>query len=169
MVDEDRDSSRDGGEERKDDVQDASEERKHEMAERTEETLSAVREDLGNQKYPVTSEELATAYADRPLDLPNETESLGSVFDRVDQSEFEDAEQAFEAVATEFDTGDHLEDRRKTADGAAEWEDGRAAATQDAEIAEHLEPEEGTIRESHRQASEAQAEKHDEDDSGNSE
>lgn len=105
--------------------QDGIERRKHELAERTEETLSAVREDLGDQKYPVTSEELATQYADRPLDLPNETESLGSVFDRVDRDEFEDAEQAYEAVATEIDGGDTLDRRRDTAGGAAEWEEGQ--------------------------------------------
>lgn len=109
-------------EEDRDGPQDSAEQRKHEMAEHTEEILTAVREDLGDQKYPVTSEELSTRYANRPLDLPNETESLGSVFDRVDQSEFEDAEQVIEAISTEIEVGEHLGERRETAGGAAEWD-----------------------------------------------
>lgn len=84
------------------DPQDSAERRTEAMAEHTEEILTAVREDLGNQKYPVRSEELSAQYADRPLDLPNETESLGSVFDRVEKSDFENARQAFEAIATEI-------------------------------------------------------------------
>lgn len=110
-------------EEDRTDPQDSAERRTEAMAEHTEEILTAVREDLGNQKYPVTSEELSAQYADRPLDLPNETESLGSVFDRVENSEFENARQAFEAIATEIGVGEHLDQRRETAGGAAEWDD----------------------------------------------
>ncbi|SFR36191.1 DUF5789 family protein [Halogeometricum limi] len=72
--------------------------RKSERAEHVEsildETESLVRDE---QKFPVRSEELAEEYADQPLDMPNETESLGSVFDRLDE-QYENAEEAREAV-----------------------------------------------------------------------
>jgi len=57
----------------------------------------------GEQKYPTTGEELAAEYADQPLDLPNETEGLGSVFDRLEDERFksvEDARKALHAAIT---------------------------------------------------------------------
>lgn len=77
-------------------------ERQHERTERVEETLQSVAELLGEQKYPTTGEELAVEYADQELDLPNETESLGSVFDRLVDERFESAEEAREAVYDEL-------------------------------------------------------------------
>ena len=79
---------------------DRASDRKHERAEHVEsildETESLVRDE---QKFPVRSEELAEEYADQPLDMPNETESLGSVFDRLeDEAEYENPEQVREAV-----------------------------------------------------------------------
>ena len=59
--------------------------RQHECAEHVENILDAVETDVRDRKYPVRSEELATEYADQPLDLPNETESVGSAFDRLDE------------------------------------------------------------------------------------
>lgn len=111
--------------ERRDDAQDAAERRKHERATSVEDTLEAVRGDLGTHQYPVNSEDLAAYYADDPIDLPNETESLGSAFGRLDRS-FADADEAYEALVSEFEEG-RLAGR--DADPAAEnptWDEGRA-------------------------------------------
>jgi ATP-dependent Zn protease len=88
-----------------DDAEDAAEARQHERASTVEDILSDVREDLGRQSYPTTSEDLAATYAGSLIGLPNETESLGSAFDRMDDR-FEDAEEAYEALLTEFEGGD---------------------------------------------------------------
>lgn len=79
---------------------DRASDRKHERAESVEnileETESLVRDE---QKFPVTSEELAEQYGDQSIDMANETESLGSVFDRLeDEEEYDNPEQVREAV-----------------------------------------------------------------------
>ena len=76
--------------------------RQHDRSESVEDMLNQAAELLGEQKYPVTSEELATEYADQQLDLPNETESLGSVFDRLVDERFESAAEAREALYGEL-------------------------------------------------------------------
>lgn len=53
-------------------------------------------------KYPMRREELATEYADHELDLPNETESLGSVFDRLVDRRYDSPAAAREAVLNEL-------------------------------------------------------------------
>lgn len=58
-------------------------------------------------KYPVRREELATRYADHEMDLPNETESLGSVFDRLTDRRYESAVEAREAVLDELTGAEH--------------------------------------------------------------
>ena len=73
-------------------------ERQRERTETVEETLGQAGEMLGEHKYPATSEELAAEYGDQPLDMMNETESLGSVFDRLVDERFESADEAREAV-----------------------------------------------------------------------
>lgn len=83
-------------------AQDRAEQRKAERAEHTESILDDVERDLGTIEYPVSSEELATEYANEPIDMPNETESLGSVFDRLAGEEFESAEEVREAVYGEI-------------------------------------------------------------------
>ncbi|WP_231186199.1 hypothetical protein [Haladaptatus sp. DYF46] len=83
-------------------VQDSARERQHERAERVEDVLGDAGRMLGEHKYPTTSEELATEYGDQPLDLPNETETLGSVFDRIVDERFESPEEAREAVYNEI-------------------------------------------------------------------
>lgn len=83
-------------------AQDRAEQRKAERAEHTESILDDVERDLGAIEYPVSSEELATEYANEPIDMPNETESLGSVFDRLAGEEFESAEEVREAVYGEI-------------------------------------------------------------------
>lgn len=83
-------------------AQDRAEERKHERAETTENVLERADDLLGDRKYPVSSEELAVEYSDEPLDLPNETESLGSVFDRLGDVRFETKSEAKEALYGEI-------------------------------------------------------------------
>lgn len=97
-------------------VQDSAEGRQHDRAERVQDALDRAEDLLSEHKYPTTSEELATEYAEEPLDLPNETESLGSVFDRIVDERFESVEEAREAMYGEI-TG--------PAGSAAEHNEGR--------------------------------------------
>ena len=76
-------------------------ERKNERAQTTESILERAEADLGEMEYPVTGEELSREYATDPIDLPNETESLGSVFDRLADEQFTGAEEVREAVSGE--------------------------------------------------------------------
>jgi len=103
-----------------DDVDDAAEARQHERASTVEDILSEVREDLGNQSYPTTSEDLAATYGEGPTELPNETESLGSAFDRMDDR-FEDPDEAYEALVTEFEGGEFVERAGETPADRATW------------------------------------------------
>jgi hypothetical protein len=78
-------------------------------AERVEAILEATAcLDDPENKYPVRREELATRYADRTMDLPNETESLGSVFDRLVDRRYESPAAAREAVLNEL-TGEEFD------------------------------------------------------------
>lgn len=137
-----------------DDVDDNATERKHERASSVEDILSTVREDLGDQTYPTTSEELSARYADEPLDAPNETESLASAFDRIDES-FEDAETAYDALVTEFERGEYTGRRTDgVSDAGPTWseervDDDRPPADQEIE---------GEPKRSAERAREAQAE-----------
>lgn len=92
-------------------VQDSARERQHERAERVEDVLGDAGRMLGEHKYPTTSEELANEYGDQPINLPNETETLGSVFDRLVDERFESPEEAREAVYNEIsgETGGQAE------------------------------------------------------------
>ena len=80
---------------------DRARERQHDRAEHVENILDEVETDVSDRKYPVRSEELATEYADQPLDMPNETESMGSVFDRLDD-EYDTPEEIREALHGEL-------------------------------------------------------------------
>lgn len=53
-------------------------------------------------EYPVSSEDLAIEYSDREIEMANETESLGSVFDRLAGEQFDSPEQVREAVYGEI-------------------------------------------------------------------
>ena len=86
----------------RDRAQDRAERRKSRRAEATESILEDAEYQLGDLEYPVTSEELAAEYANEPIDLPNETESLGSVFDRLAGEQFDSAEAVREAVYGEL-------------------------------------------------------------------
>ena len=86
------------GERGGDDPQEAARERKREHAEAVEEILDAVDPALEEHAYPVNREALAAQYGETVLELPNETESLGSVFDRLADDEYGSAMEAKEAV-----------------------------------------------------------------------
>jgi hypothetical protein len=99
-------------------------ERQRERTESVEGMLGEAGQMLSEHKYPATSEELAAEYGDQPLDLQNETESLGSVFDRLVDERFESAEEAREAIYNEI-TGE--------AAGPEEYNDERDLAELDEE------------------------------------
>ncbi|MCU4801602.1 hypothetical protein OB920_14580 [Halobacteria archaeon HArc-gm2] len=109
-------------------VQDSANERRRDRTETVEDMLGDVGM-LEESKYPATSEELAVEYADQELDLVNETESLGSVFDRLVDERFESPDEAREAVLNEL-TGE--------AAGDEEYNDERAVDALDDDEAEPL-------------------------------
>lgn len=86
------------------DPQESARERQRERAEAAESAAADDRfgEMLSEHKYPATSEELAVDYGQEPIDMPNETESIGSVFDRLEGERFETAEDAEEALYNEL-------------------------------------------------------------------
>ena len=86
----------------RDRAQDRIGERKAARAENAESILEDVERHLGDVEYPVSGEELSAEYATDPIDLPNETESLGSVFDRLANEEFASAAEAREAIYGEI-------------------------------------------------------------------
>lgn len=88
------------------DVADGSRRRKDDRESAVEDVLAGVRADLGERSYPTTSERLASTYADEPTEFPNETESLGSAFDRIDD-QFADADEAWAALLAEFEQGQY--------------------------------------------------------------
>lgn len=90
------------GEPDHDKVQEASKRRKHEMSEHSENIMDQVQADFGDHDYPVRGEELAATYGNEEIDLANETESLGSVFDRLSDETFDSAEDVREAVYGEI-------------------------------------------------------------------
>ena len=80
---------------------DRARDRQHERAEHVESILDDVEADVRDRKYPIRSEELATEYADQPLDMPNETESMGDVFRRLDE-EYDSPAELREALGGEL-------------------------------------------------------------------
>ncbi|WP_137288941.1 DUF5789 family protein [Natronorubrum halophilum] len=86
----------------RDRAQDRAEQRKSQRADTTESILEDVERHLGELEYPITSEELASEYGSEPIDMPNETESLGSVFDRLANEEYDSPEEVREAVYGEI-------------------------------------------------------------------
>ena len=92
-------------------AQDRISDRKADRADSTESILADVERRLGELEYPVSGEELAREYATDPVDLPNETESMGDVFDRLEGEEFESAPEAREAItgAVTGEAGDYHE------------------------------------------------------------
>ena len=84
------------------DPQDASRQNQRELAAAAERVLRAVDPDLEAHSYPVRREELAARYGDTMAALPNETESLGDVFDRLTDREYETPREARAAVVGEI-------------------------------------------------------------------
>lgn len=85
------------GRERSEDARD----RQRERADHVEDIVNTAEERFAEHKYPIRSDELAAEHADQPIDLPNETESVGSVFDRLDE-EYDSPEEAREALYGEL-------------------------------------------------------------------
>lgn len=83
------------------DPQDSSRERKHEQAEAVREILDSVDPALEEHAYPTDPEELSARYGETPVELPNETESLGDVFDRLSDDEYGSPGAVREAVLRE--------------------------------------------------------------------
>lgn len=81
-----------------DDPQDDARERSREKAESVEQLLESVDPALEQHAYPVERSELAARYAETPLELPNDTESLGDVFDRLADERYDSAAEAKVAV-----------------------------------------------------------------------
>lgn len=86
-------------------VQESAKRRSHEMAEHAEHASRELDDRFAEFDYPVSSEELATEYSNETIDLANETESLGSVFDRLAGEQYESPEEVREAVYNDI-TGD---------------------------------------------------------------
>ena len=84
-------------------AQDRARQRQSERADHVESILEETGTLLRDHKYPTTSEELAAEYGDHPIELANETESLGSVLRRLgDREEFDSPEEVREAVYGEI-------------------------------------------------------------------
>lgn len=154
------------GDENSGSVRDGAVERRRERTARVEDVLARVREDLGDQTYPVSSEEVAATYADQPTDLPNETEWVESALRRIDES-YGDEEAAYEALVTVFEEGQHR-DVRPNAEGPEPpyWSEERAEtghefrenAPAEEEDPNEGDPTESSVVRSQRRAREAQAE-----------
>lgn len=105
------------------DPQESARERQRERAESAESAAADDRfgEMLSEHKYPATSEELAADYGGEPIDMPNETESMGSVFDRLEGARFDTAEEAEEALYNELSGSEggpqEYNDERELAEG----------------------------------------------------
>lgn len=85
------------------DPQRSARERQRERAEAAESAAAGeFGEMLSDHKFPTTSEELAVDYGDEPIDMANETESMGSVLDRLEGERFESAREVEEAVSNEL-------------------------------------------------------------------
>jgi hypothetical protein len=141
-----------------DDVQDAAAERQADRAATVEETLTAVRDDLGEQSYPVSSEELGARYGTDPEAVANETEWVGSAFDRMDE-QFADEGEAYDALETAYEAGDHPD----AAEALPETSDRRAGEDEVVDDAPERAPSESrregsSAEDARRRARETQAE-----------
>jgi hypothetical protein len=86
------------------DPQESARERQRERAEAAESAAAdgEIGEMLSDHKFPATSEELAVDYGDEPVDMANETESMGSVLDRLEGERFDSAREVEEAISNEL-------------------------------------------------------------------
>lgn len=116
------------------DPQRAANERRDELTDHVEHILETVGADAQEGAYPVESEELAAEYRSTEFELTNETESVGSAFDRLadEYDAFATPDEAREALTAELDRADAYDeafnDRRGTAAGGTV--PGRETATE---------------------------------------
>jgi len=82
-----------------DDPTESARERQHE---RTGGVEDIVDETLDGVSYPTNPSEMKAAYGESRAELPNETEAMGDVFDRLEDKEYETYEDAREAVLGEL-------------------------------------------------------------------
>lgn len=85
---------------------DRARERQRERAAHVESIVASVERDIDADAYPVRSEELVTAYADEPLAVSDEAESLGRVFDRLETEEYRSPTDIREALVDELSASD---------------------------------------------------------------
>ncbi|UPM42281.1 DUF5789 family protein [Halocatena salina] len=102
MTDDERTPDRETSDPDPERVQESAENRRRERAEHAEHASRQLEGRFEEFKYPVSSEELATEYGDETIDLANETESLGSVFDRLADEQYETPTEVREAVYSEI-------------------------------------------------------------------
>ncbi|RRJ28627.1 DUF5789 family protein [Halocatena pleomorpha] len=105
MTDDKRTTGRDESDPDPSRVQESAKNRSREQAEHAEHASRQLEGRFEEFKYPVSSEELATEYGDETIDLANETESLGSVFDRLADEQYETPTAVREAVYSEITGG----------------------------------------------------------------
>ena len=84
------------------DATDAAGRRRRERAKSAERASRELEGYFGEFEYPVSSENLAIEYSGQEIDVANETESLGSVFDRLAGEEYDSPEEVREAVRGEI-------------------------------------------------------------------
>jgi hypothetical protein len=107
------------------DPQRTAREGQRERAEIVEDILREVNPHLDEESYPVGRDELAARYGETVVELPNETEALGDVFDRLTDRQFETPREAKEAVIGEvtgaaIDPGEYNLERDLESDEASE-------------------------------------------------
>ena len=84
------------------DTEDTAAEPRRSNAESVERILREVDGEMDEHAYPVRREDLAAHYGDTTVELPNETESLGDVFDRLTDAEYDTAREAKAAATGEL-------------------------------------------------------------------
>jgi hypothetical protein len=120
------------------DPQESARERQRERAEAAESAAAdgELGEMLSEHKFPTTSEELAVDYGDEPVDMANETESMGSVLDRLEGERFDSAREVEEAISNEL-TGSEA--------GPEEYNEERDLAELDEDVPEERDPSQGPL------------------------
>lgn len=77
-------------------------EHERDLAEHVEGTLQAMETAVRGSKYPTNASSLRAAYSTARDEVPNETESLADVFDRLVPEEYDTAQDAREAILGEL-------------------------------------------------------------------
>lgn len=116
-------------------VTDRARERQRERHNRQAEVFDHFESVVDDVKFPTSSAELAAAFRDEPDEVVGEEESLGSVFDRLDD-EYEDEVAAREALLAELGEAEHADpattEREEVAETRAEQLDRTESVEDDA-------------------------------------